>query len=124
MPQMTIAEKKQAIETAMDHVFTDVEALIKNVAAEHAVINMGQELTDHFPYGSPDPSRLLYACYQNFYQASESDEMADGTQDEYRSWLKQSKKDVAKVQKKGLPLTPRNVRAAFLNEGPFAKAKK
>jgi hypothetical protein len=49
--------------------------------------------------------------------------MAVGTMDEYRSWVKQAKKDIKLVKKAKLPLTARNVRAAFLHEGPFAIKK-
>ena len=114
-------QTKLAIEQALDHVHTDIEALIKQNAAEHALVNMGQEVSDFASYCRNDPSTLLYSAYRNFYQQSESDEMADGTEREFKSWLKIARKDVAKVQKKGLPLTARNVRAAFLSEGPFAK---
>jgi hypothetical protein len=121
MPQPTKTEKLAAIEAALDHVHTDVEVLIKQCASEHAVINMGQSLEDWFPYGTPSPERLFEQCFSNFYQASESDEMAEGTEDERRSWMKTSKKDVAKVKKAKLPFTVRNVRAAFLCEGPFKR---
>ena len=123
MPQMTKTEKIAAIEAAMDHVFTDVVELVKQCAGEFAISNMGQSLED-FMYGGPTkPESLLYGCYSSFYQQSESDEMADGTNDEYKSWVKSLTKEVKRVQKAKLPLTPRNVRAAFMKEGVFATKK-
>jgi hypothetical protein len=50
--------------------------------------------------------------------------MADGVWDEYKSWVKQAKKDATRVQKAGLPLTLANARLAFENKGPFAKKTK
>ncbi len=124
MPQLTKTEKTAAIEAAMDHVFTDVVELVKQCAGEFAISNMGQSMEDWMPYfGGDRPEKLLYACYSSFYQSSESDEMADGTNDEYKSWVKSLTKEVKRVQKAKLPLTPRNVRAAFMKEGVFATKK-
>jgi len=121
MPQPTKSEKLAAIEAAYDYVHTDVEHLIKQVAGEHAVVNMGMTLEDQLSWYVPKPDDLLYSCFNNFLQQSESDEMERGTMQEYKSWVKQAKKDVALVKKAKLPLTARNVRAAFLHEGPFKK---
>lgn len=121
MPQLKRDEKQALIEAAFDHVHADVAELTKQVAAEHAIVNMGQDITDFVAYASQKPESILYSCYRSFYQQSESDEMADGTEQEYRSWLKTAARDIKKVQKKGLPLTVRNVREAFLLKGPFAK---
>lgn len=121
----TPADKKAAIDAALDFVHTDEENLAKQVAAEHALINMGMTVEDYCTYQSPNrPESFLYGCFNSFYQQSESDEMAEGTWDEYRSWIKQAKKDIALVKKEKLPLTARNVRAAFLLEGPFKKYAK
>src|SRR5271155_3544960 len=49
MPQLTKTEKLAAIEAALDHVFTDVDALVKQCAGEFAITNMGQSLEDWFP---------------------------------------------------------------------------
>jgi hypothetical protein len=121
MPQMSKTDKQNAINAALDFVHTDEENLIKQVAGEHALINMGMCLEDHMNYYTPRPEHLLYDCFNSFYQQSESDEMADGTMDEYKSWVKQAKKDIKLVKKAKLALTARNVRAAFLCEGPFKK---
>ena len=121
---MTKTEKTAAIEAAMDHVFTDVVELVKQCAGEFAISNMGQSMEDFmFSGGSVKPETLLYGCYSAFYQQSESDEMAQGTHDEYKSWVKSLTKEVKRVQKAKLPLTPRNVRAAFMKEGVFATKK-
>ena len=121
MPQPTKTEIKAAIEAAFDHVHTDIDHLIKQVAGEHALINMGMTLEENLGWYLPESKDVLYSAFNSLYQQSESDEMADGTMDEYKSWVKQAKKDVALVKKAKLPLTPRNVRAAFLKEGPFKK---
>lgn len=121
MPYPTAAEKKIAIEAALDHVHTDVEHLIKQVAGEHALVNMGMTLEDQMNWHVGKPENLLYDCFNSFVQQSESDEMERGTRQEYRSWVKVAKKDIAAVKKAKLPLTARNVRASFLKEGPFKK---
>ena len=121
MPTKTKDEKKKAIEAAFDHVHTDVERLIKQAASENAVVNMGQSIEDWFPYFDPGPETLLERCFSNFYQSSESDEMAEGLEDERRAWVKTAKRDVAAVQKKKLPLTVRNVQDACFKRGAFAK---
>lgn len=117
---VTTADKKQAIENALDFVHTDICKLIKQVAAEHAVQNMGMNVEDYVDF-LDKPENQLYSCFNSMYQQSEDDSMADGTMEEYRSWLKQAKKDVSLVKKAKLPLTARNVRSAFLKEGPFKK---
>jgi hypothetical protein len=115
----TKTDKQAAINAALDFVHTDEENLIKQVAGEHALVNMGMSVEDHFV--SVPPEKLLYAAFNNFYQQSESDEMADGTMDEYKSWVKTAKRDIKAVKKAKLPLTARNVRSAFLKQGPFKK---
>ena len=124
MPNLTREQKKETIEAAFNHVHTDVENLIKQAASEHAIANMGQVLEDFFPYGQPNLEKFFSQCFSIFYQQSESDEMAEGLEAERKEWMKDAKRDVAAVQKKGLPLTMRNVRDAFEFKGPFAKKKK
>ena len=125
MPNLTKTEKLAAIELALDYVHPDVESLIKQSAGEFTVSNMGQALEDHlFSVLEPNPATLLYGCYQEFYQQSESDEMAQGTYDEMISFKKELVKTVKQVQKAKLPLTCRNVRDAWEKKGFFAKPKK
>lgn len=114
--------KKLAIEAAFDYVHPDVESLVKQAASEHTIANMGQMLEDFF-YGAGDPKSLFHDCFSCFYQQSESDEMADGLMEERADWVKQAKKDAAKIVKKKLPLTMRNMRDAFEQKGAFAKKK-
>lgn len=121
---LTRDEKKAAIEAAYDFVHTDIEQLHRQCTSEHGIINMGQEVMDHFPYGTPDPGRLFQQAWSNFYQSSESDEMAEGLEAERKFFNKDVTRDIKLVQKEGLPLTVRNCRAAFLYEGPFKKYAK
>lgn len=115
---------KNAIALAEEHVHASEEALVEQCAAEHTVANMGMYIEELLEYALLDrPQNLFYSAFNNLYQQSESDEIADGTMAEYKSWLKQAKKDVARVKKAKLPLTFKNVRMAFDNEGPFAKKK-
>lgn len=122
------------IKAALDHVYTDEQKLIEDCAKEHAIANMGQTLkgiisSGYGGYGTQsvarftkNPEQLVSACYSAFYGGSESEEMADGIDCERRSFLKDSKRDVAKVKKAGLPLTIANVHLAFLSKPPFDKA--
>ena len=120
------------IKAALDHVYTDEQKLIEDCAKEHAIANMGQTLKGIISSGygaqsaiarfTKNPEQLVSACYSAFYGGSESEEMADGIDRERRSFLKDSKRDVAKVKKAGLPLTIANARLAFLNKPPFDKA--
>lgn len=116
--------KKSIIAAAFAYVYPDAESLIKDVAKEHCIANMGQNLEDFITASewlAKHPEQVISSCYSNFYGQSESDDMAEGIDEERRAWLKQAKKDVAAVQKKGLPLTMENVRLAFENKGPFEK---
>lgn len=120
----TRPSKKQIIEAAFAHVYTDAEELIKDAAREHTIANLGQELEDFLQpseYLLKNPQKVFHDCFNGLYSQSESDEMADALQEEYRDWQKRSRKDVEKVQKKKLPLTMTNVRLAFENKGPFEK---
>lgn len=120
----TNADKLAEIAAAEDYVHTDEANLVKQVAAEHAIVNMGQDVKDFMSYsGVGRPERLFHDAFNCFYQQSESDEMAAGTNEEFKSWFKQAKKDIATVKKAKLPLTFRNVRMAFDFEGPFAGKK-
>lgn len=116
--------KKQIIDLAFQHVYTDVEAFRKDIAKEHCIANMGQELGDFVDGHFKDPARVISWAYNAFYQQSESDEMAEGIDEEMRSWLKEADKQIKAVQKKGLPLTMENARLAFEKKGPFAKKTK
>ncbi len=114
--------KADLIKQAYEHVWTDFEKFVRMCAQEHTIANMGFELADHMlGYGSERPENIVAAAYNSLYQSSESDEMAEGIEDEFRSWLKDARKDGLRVQKSGLPLTLANARLAFENKGPFAK---
>jgi hypothetical protein len=122
-------DKKQLVAGALAHVYTDVDRLIKAAAQEHTIANLGQSLEDHISsYMADDytkhPERLVPGAYSMLRQDCESDEMAGAIEDEYDSWLKQAKKDIVRVQAKNLPLTLENMRAAYMNEGPFAGDRK
>lgn len=119
------------IKAALDHVYADEQKLIEDCAREHSLVNMGQSLkqlirsswgSDAIERFTKNPEQLVGACYNAFYQGSESDEMAEGIDRERRSFLKDSKRDVARVKKAGLPLTIANARLAFLGKPPFDKA--
>lgn len=117
--------KQEIIAAALAYEYDDKEACILDAAKEHCIANMGQQLGD-FLYGTglaDRPNQVIRSCYNTFYQQSESDEMAEGIQDEMRSWIKDARQDVEKVIKMGLPLTLANVRMSFMYEGPFAKKK-
>jgi hypothetical protein len=84
------------------------ESLIKATAVRHTVINLGQNW--------PEIMHLT--------QLAESDEMYDGVIDEYKSWLKDAKKEVKMVVKAKLPLTLANTELAFSRKGPFEGVKR
>lgn len=120
MPQTKT--KNESIELATLHVWTDFEAFIKMLAKEHTVANMGMDLVDFVGRGYvPKPEDVVNYAFNGLMNDMESDEMADGVQDEYRSWLKQGRKDAERVRKAGLPLTLANAALSFENKGPFAK---
>lgn len=117
-PKLTV---KQFIDLAFQHVYEDVEKFRKDIAKEHCIANMGQELSDFIHSTSGHPKDAIAQAYGSFYQQSESDEMAEGIDDEMKSWLKEADKQIKAVQKKKLPLTMENARLAFEKKGPFAK---
>lgn len=123
--------KQEMIDGAFQFVFATAEALVKAHAQEMTLGNMGQSLVDYVypPKVSPtradppvpDLSSVVSRAFNEFYQGSESDEIAQCISDELHDWMKSAKKDVAKVVKKGLPLTLANARLAWEEKGPFAK---
>ncbi len=124
MPQTT--STKEIIAAATVHVWTDFEKFVQMLAKEHTIANMGMELSDYVSRscGSSRPEDTVNHAFSGLMNDMESDEMADGVQEEYRSWLKQGRKDALRVQKAGLPLTLANATLAFENKGPFAKKTK
>ena len=120
--------KQDLINAAMNVVFENENDLVIAQMSEHCIANCGLTLADFIwaseSYKTPrDLRRLFVGCYQTFYGQSESDEMAAGTDEEYRSWRKDALRDLARVKKAGLPLTLQNTRDAFENKGVFAKKK-
>jgi hypothetical protein len=119
--------RKQLIEAAFKHVYPPglVEELISAAAAEHTIANLGQSLEQLISTGN-DWGNVYTAIIPLAYARLREESASEGIdiEDEYQDWLKQARKDVAQVQKKGLPLTLENVRMAFEMKGPFAKKKK
>ena len=108
--------KQAIIDRALNHVYTDLETYVRDIAREHTVANMGQDL--EWLMGSPSfyekrPETLISGCYNQLRNDCESDEMADGIHDEYRSWVKDARRDAAIVQKNNLSLTIANAMLAF-----------
>ena len=122
---METAPTKQAlIALAYAHVYEDAEQLIQDFTRTFALTNSGQVLTDYV--SSPSlaqrhPGSILRGCWSSFYGQAEGDEMAAGMEAERKSWLKDAKRCVKAVQKKGLPLTMKNAEDAWSNRGAFAK---
>jgi len=117
--------KKQIIDLAYGFVYTDAELLVQDFAKVFALTNMGQQLSDYVGHHvAAQPGSVFRACWGNFYGQSESDEMAEGLDAERRAWLKDGRKLLAQVQKKGQPLTMRSMEDAWEKKGAFAKAAK
>lgn len=104
------------------HVWSDLEKFIKMCAQEHTIANMGQEV-ENYDLGWPAEDVVYHAFQQMLNDICTEDEMVDGIEKEYRSWLKDARRDALRVQKAGLPLCLWNSRLAFENKGPFAKKK-
>lgn len=122
---MTKADKTAGLQQALEHVWTDLEAFIKMCAKEHTIANLGQDLRDYVHGTYRDPQYIVDGAYQQFLNdICTDDDMVDSIEDEYRSWLKDARRDALLVQKAGLPLTLANARMAFEKQGPFAKKKK
>ena len=109
-----------AIEAAFSHEYTDFDAYVKDIAREHTIANMGQSIED-YAHDRDQPDKLISRAWSGFYNIAESQEMADGFDEEYRSWLKTAKKDAMRVKRAKLPLTLVNARKSFMNEEPFKK---
>ncbi len=121
---MTKADKNTGLQQALEHVWTDLEKFIKMCAKEHTIANMGQDLRDYVSGTYREPQYIVDQAYQQFLNdICMDDDMVDGVEEEYRSWLKDARRDALRVQKAGLPLTLANARLAFENQGPFAKKK-
>lgn len=120
--KFTKQDKIALIAAAFDLVYTDEEKFVEDLAKEHAIVNMGQELDD-FVRAGMTPETLVSRCYNDFYHSSESDEMADGLAEEKNHFRKDAKRQLAMIKKKGLPLTFDLARDAFLNKGVFTGTK-
>lgn len=115
---------KEAVQAAMTLVYEDFEAYVKDIAREHTIANLGQELEDHCGSHNRDGKHVISSGFQQLREdCGETDESLQCVDDEYRSWLKEARKDAEKVRSAGLPLTIENSRLAFLKQGPFARPK-
>jgi hypothetical protein len=90
--------------------YSDLESFAKAIAERHTVLNLGQ----------PWPE----VSYQQLRSEAESDEMYDGIVEEFRSWLKDARKEANMVADAGLPWTLASAEDAFMKRGVFAKQKK
>jgi hypothetical protein len=88
-------------------VHQNVESLIKAAAERHTVLNLGQNWPED--------------TYWRLRSEAETEDVADAIVDEYKSWLKDAKKEAAMVVKAKLPLTLESMELAFNKKGPFAK---
>lgn len=118
--------KKELIDATFQFVFPTPEDLADAHAKEMTLSNMGQTLANYVDVPKRAPTAhflrtLVTFAYADYFQGSESDEIAKCISDEHMSWVKDAKKDVAKVVKKGLPLTLANARLAWEEKGPFAE---
>lgn len=108
------------VEQAMNHVWADFEAYVRMLAKEHTIANMGQDLAALGAHAASSETYVA-AAYSQLLTDCESDEMADGIEEEYREWLKQARSDAEAVRGANLPLTLANARLAFEKKGPFAR---
>jgi hypothetical protein len=120
--------RKEIVALAFAYVYPNVDELIKAQAREHTIANMGfsvEQMLERFSLTGLEktPDRVIDLAWSGLMGDMESDEMADGVNDEYRAWLKDAKRDALLVQKAGLPLTLDNTRQAFEKTGQFAKKK-
>lgn len=115
------AEKQVIVSAAMNMVYSDVEKFIIDAAKEATIANLGHELYD-FIYSNQKPETVIARVFISIREqyAIEVGDDGNGVIDEYKNWLKISKKNVKAVQKKGLPLTLANVRLASDRNGPFS----
>lgn len=115
--------KANVLKAAQEYEWDDADALVKAIAQEHTILNLGATVEEYI-YGNVEPSRVISTAFHGMRQAygSEGEELLDGIEDEYRSWVKNARKDVATIEKLGLPLTLANARRAF--EGEFKKSRK
>lgn len=122
MPTKTAQQMTAAIESAYDHVHPNAERLVKECAAEFSVSNMGQRVEDFIEWlPLNDPSTLFACAFENFYQQSDTDDMAMATMDEFRFWRKKLHSVVKAVKDAGKPLTVRSVRDAWTKKDGGAK---
>jgi hypothetical protein len=122
---MTKAGKTTGLQQALEYVWTDLEKFIKMCAKEHTIANMGYDLRDYVSGTYRDPQYIVDQAYERFLNGiCADDDMVDGIEVEYRSWLEDARRDALLLQKAGLPLTLANTRMAFEKRGPFAKKQK
>jgi len=113
---------QQLVDAAFAYVYTDPYRLVQDAAKEHTIANMGQsleELVTRAHCSLARPEGIVSSAYSALASDCAMEEV--DIDDERLSWVKDARRDVALVQKKGLPLTLANVRHAFEFTGPFEK---
>ena len=100
---------------AMTFVHPDEASYARQICAEFAVSNMGQDIrelaacnTMTATYAMSAWNSLRYACEVDI-------------SDEFDFWKKDAKKMIAAVKRAKLPFTLENARLAWEKKGPFAK---
>jgi len=107
-------KKSEIVTQAMNVVYTDWEKYIRDIAREHTIVNMGQCLEYLMDgYRSCNPEHVISDAFNQLRNDCETDEQAESIDDEFRSWVKQAKKDAAVIKKLGLPWTIDNSRLVF-----------
>lgn len=115
----------EAIERALDFVHPNEESAVSAAACEGAIVNLGHEPAEFLGWGSlVEPARLFEASLSALLSQVEDDEQERAVRAERRMFMVDMKKCLKKLDEARLPLTVRNMRSAFLREGPFAREKK
>jgi hypothetical protein len=112
-----------AIERALDFVHPTAESAVSAAACEGAIANLGHDPGQFLAHTSLEHvgHRLFEGAFQALLSQCEDDEQESAVRAERRGFVQDVTMCLARVQDARLPLTVRNLRSAFLNEGPFAK---
>lgn len=112
-----------AIDRALDHVHTDVESLRSAAACEAAISNLGHEPGEFLAHTALQHvgHRLFEGAFQALLGQCEDDEQEHAVREERRDFMIDLLPCIKSVEDARLEFTVRNVRSAFLREGPFAK---
>ena len=108
------------VSQAYEIVYMDDLAFVVNIAREFAISNSGMDVAD-FVHAACKPEHVFAAAWDAFVSQLESDEQAEGCEEEFSDWRRRAKQMIVDLDAAGASHTVGNARNVFLNPKQFMK---